>query len=262
VPGRRRWKVDILRNRPRKAAAVAMALQQTPGILAVEATPLTARLLVRYDPSLSGPEVEAAVYAALATPPLSLDAYRTWCRDHTVPSHAHTHTAHTHDASGPHTHEGDELSGYVRNLWLGGTVLAGLLGKRLFLGAGFLAGNPVVLALTTVTTLLLGIPFFWGALRAWSTRSGMTTDTLVSSATLASLVLRESATGLTVNWLLNLGEYLQTLTLQRTRQAIRALLPVGTEEVWVVQGTTETRQLLAAVRPGDLVAVYAGSISR
>jgi cation-transporting P-type ATPase C len=235
-----------------------MALEQTPGILAVEATPLTARLLVRYHPSLSVQAVEASVRAALATPSLSPAAYRTWCHAHTGPSHAHTHTGHSHDASGTHVHGDDELPGYVRNLWLGGTVLAGLLGKRLLLGTGFLAGNPVVLAVTTVTTLTLGLPFFRGALRAWSTRSGMTTDTLVSSATLASLILRESATGLTVNWLLNLGEYLQALTLQRTRQAIRALLTVETEEVWVVQETTETRQLLATVQPGDLVAVYAG----
>jgi cation-transporting P-type ATPase C len=64
---------------------------------------------------------------------------------------------------------------------------------------------------------------------------------------------------LTVNWLLNLGEYLQTLTLQRTRRAIRALLSTGEEEVWVVQDTVESRQPLTTVRPGDLVAVYAGT---
>ena len=173
--------------------------------------------------------------------------------------HAHAH--HTHAVGCTHEHDTHEhdMQGYVRNLWLGGTVLLGLLGKRLLFGSGFLSGHPVIMVITTTATLVLGLPFFRGALYSLRSRRGLTTDTLVSSATLASLVLRESVTGLTVNWLLNLGEYLQTLTLQRTRRAIRALLATGEDEVWIVQDTVESRQPLTAVRPGNLVAVYAGT---
>jgi manganese-transporting P-type ATPase C len=138
-------------------------------------------------------------------------------------------------------------------------VLLGLLGKRLLFGAGFLAGHPAIMVITTAATLVSGLPFFRGALRSLTNQGSLTTDTLVSSATLASLVLRESVTGLTVNWLLNLGEYLQTLTLQRARRAIRELLSTGEDEVWVVQVTGEVRQPLQAVQPGELVAVYAGT---
>src|SRR6266481_3816458 len=76
IPGRMRLQVEVLRDRPRKAAAVALALRQAPGILDVEATPRTARLLVRYDPRLPAIAVATLVRTALITPPLSLEAYR------------------------------------------------------------------------------------------------------------------------------------------------------------------------------------------
>jgi cation-transporting P-type ATPase C len=66
-------------------------------------------------------------------------------------------------------------------------------------------------------------------------------------------------TGLTVIWLLNLGEYLQAVTLQRTRRAIRALLTTGDDDVWGVTVDSEVKRPLHAVRPGDLIAVYAGA---
>jgi cation-transporting P-type ATPase C len=258
TPGRMRLQVEALRDRPRKAAAMAMALRQAPGILEVEATPRTARLLVRYDPRLPASAVATLVRTALITPPLSLQAYRA---QQTAKHHSQDHAQHAHAVSCTHDHDANEedMQGYVRNLWLGGTVLLGLLGKRLLFGSGFLAGHPAIMVITTTATLVSGLPFFRGALRSLTNRGGLTTDTLVSSATLASLVLRESVTGLTVNWLLNLGEYLQTLTLQRTRRAIRELLSTGEDEVWVVQVTGEVRQPLQAVRPSDLVAVYAGT---
>ena len=258
IPGRMRLQIEALRDRPRKAAAVALALRQVPGILSVEATPRTARLLVRYDPGLSVTTVTTLVRTALTAPPLSLEAYRA---QQAAEHHMEEHVHHTHAVGCTHDHDAHErdMHGYVRNLWLGGTVLLGLLGKRLLFGAGFLSGHPVIMVITATATLVLGLPFFRGALHSLTSRKGLTTDTLVSSATLASLVLRESVTGLTVNWLLNLGEYLQTLTLQRTRRAIRALLATGEDEVWIVQDTVESRQPLTAVRPGDLVAVYAGT---
>jgi ABC 3 transport family len=67
-----RWEAAGLRNRPRTAAAVAVALERMPGIVSVEATPRTGRLLVRYDANLTVEVitslVEAALYAAAPTP--------------------------------------------------------------------------------------------------------------------------------------------------------------------------------------------------
>jgi hypothetical protein len=74
VPGRIRWEVEALRNRPRKAAAVAMALRQMVGIHSVEATPLTGRLLVYHDIGLTAQEIAAMVQAALRTSALAYAA--------------------------------------------------------------------------------------------------------------------------------------------------------------------------------------------
>src|ERR671930_2102832 len=74
IPGRMRVQIEALRDRPRQAAAVALALRQAPGILEVAATPRTARLLVRYDSRLAATAVITLVREALLTPLLSPEA--------------------------------------------------------------------------------------------------------------------------------------------------------------------------------------------
>jgi cation-transporting P-type ATPase C len=216
---------------------------------------------VRYDADLTIQEITAMVLDALKTPALGPDARpaqrgssnRQYLAD--VLSHPGQSDGHAHD------HEVDDASirGQIRRLSLGGSVLFGLLIKRLVIGPGPLAAHPALLAITVIATLVSGLPFLRGAVNSMTRGSGVTTDTLVSSATVASLILRESVTGLTVIWLLNLGEYLQALTLRRTRRAIRALLSMGDDEVWLVMGTIEVRRHLHSIQPGDLVAVYAGA---
>ena len=86
--------------------------------------------------------------------------------------------------------------------------------------------------MATGVTVFTGYPFLRGALR--SLRSGRAgTDALVSAATVASLVLRENVVALTVLWLLNIGEYLQDLTLRRTRRAISDLLRGSQDTAWI-----------------------------
>jgi cation-transporting P-type ATPase C len=96
-----------------------------------------------------------------------------------------------------------------------------------------LAG-PWLTAIVGMCTLVTGWPFLKGAWHTLAERRRLTTDTLVSSATVASIFLGEGVTALTVIWLLNLGEYLQSVVLRRTRRAIRALLELEDTEVWLV----------------------------
>jgi cation-transporting P-type ATPase C len=46
-------------------------------------------------------------------------------------------------------------------------------------------------------------------------------------------VLRENIVALTVLWLLNIGEYLQDLTLRRSRRAISELLTGARTRTWI-----------------------------
>ena len=115
----------------------------------------------------------------------------------------------------------------------------------------------------TGVTIFTGYPFLRGALR--SLRSGKAgTDALVSAATVASLILRENVVALTVLWLLNIGEYLQDLTLRRTRRAISELLRGSQDTAWVrlTEGPgqsdagTEVQVPIDTVQIGDEVVVH------
>jgi ATP-binding cassette subfamily B protein len=57
IPGRQRWDVAALLNRPQVAKFVETRLQQQSGIGVVRANPVTGRLLVFHDTELSGEEV-------------------------------------------------------------------------------------------------------------------------------------------------------------------------------------------------------------
>ena len=114
---------------------------------------------------------------------------------------------------------------------IGGAALA-LLGVRRYVFARPPLLGPSGRVVATGVTIFTGYPFLRGALR--SLRSGKAgTDALVSAATVASLILRENVVALTVLWLLNIGEYLQDLTLRRTRRAISELLRGSQDTAWI-----------------------------
>ncbi|MET8541216.1 cation-translocating P-type ATPase [Kitasatospora sp. NPDC004799] len=150
----------------------------------------------------------------------------------------------------------DSTTGEVARLVVGGAVLALVALRRVLLrrpplvtrrGAGLLGA----------VTVFTGLPFFRGALRALVGRRSPGTDSLVTAATVISLLLRENVVALTVLWLLNIGEFLQTLTLRRTRRAIEDLLAIGEERVWLVREEgVEVEVALEQVAVGDVVAVY------
>ena len=151
-------------------------------------------------------------------------------------------------------------------------AVAALTVVRLFGGPLALASPPVAI-LATGAALLVGIPTFVGGLRPLLGLRPPEIDTLITTATFASLLLGEAVTGLVVVWLIALGELVEELTLQRTRRAIADLLSVGEEWVWVEVGASggatagartgrrggrEVRVRREEVQPGAVVVVHAG----
>ncbi|MBV8358510.1 MAG: cation-translocating P-type ATPase, partial [Deltaproteobacteria bacterium] len=249
----------MLWRQPQRAAAAEMALARIAGIRSTVANPLTGSLLVYYDPPLTSTEVERLVLEVLASWPVRTSTYQA-VRDQTTlgspdrVAEDREQRTNGHD----HDHGSEHLDGQVRNLFIGGAVLVGLLAVNVLPGLGSLAVHPLMFGLTSVATLVSGYSFFRGAWRSLTRQGSLTTDALVSSATLASLALGESGTALVVIWLLNLGEYLEQRMLQRARRAIRALLEEEEKEVWLVLDETEISQPLAVVRKGDIIAAHAG----
>lgn len=225
--GRARLTVPWLRDRPGCAGLVDDRLTGLSGFRALRVFPRTGSVVVWMDPA--GLDVDALVAALEEEPPQSVPAKPT--------------------RSAP-----DSSTGEVARLVIGGAVLAVVAVRRLLARPRIGVGSSGVLGAITVFT---GLPFFRGALRTMRGRSSPGTDTLVTAATVISLILRENVVALTVLWLLNIGEFLQTLTLRRTRRAIEDLLTIGEERVRLVgEDGAETEVPLDQLEPGDTVAVY------
>ncbi|HEX9337845.1 MAG TPA: cation-translocating P-type ATPase, partial [Pseudonocardiaceae bacterium] len=144
----------------------------------------------------------------------------------------------------------------LARLVAGGAALALLGVRRYGLRRPALLG-PASRTVATGVTIFTGYPFLRGALRSLAGGRGAGTDALVSAATVASLVLRENVVALTVLWLLNIGEYLQDLTLRRSRRAVSELLAGTQTRTWL--RTTEGTEIqvdIADLDIGDEVIVH------
>ena len=232
--GRMRVQVEWVRSNSRRAVAVEEAVAEQNGVRAVHAYPRTGSVVVWYSPRRCD---RSSVLAAIS-------------------GAAHV-AAELIPARAPHSSEIRNTD--VLRMVIGGAALA-LLGVRRYVFA-----RPPLLApsgrlVASGVTIFTGYPFLRGALR--SLRSGRAgTDALVSAATVASLILRENVVALTVLWLLNIGEYLQDLTLRRTRRAISELLRGSQDTAWIrltdgPQAGTEIQVPIDTVQIGDEVVVH------
>ena len=205
--GRMRLIVPALTGSLARAVAVEDLLTAIPGVRAAHAYPRTASVVIWY----AGGRVDHDTLFDAVERGTSVSLSATVDR---IP------------------HSAEVSSGDVIRMAVGGTALL-LLGIRRY---GFSRPpmlGPTSRVVASGVTIFTGYPFLKGALRSLSGRKAAGTDALVSAATIASLLLRENVVALTVLWLLNIGEYLQDLTLRRTRRAISALLAGSQDTAWV-----------------------------
>lgn len=232
--GRMRLRVPWVRANPRRAVAVEEAVAKQHGVRVVHAYPRTGSVVVWYSPTRCD---RSAVLAAVN------DAAQV--------------AAELIPARAPHSSEIRNAD--VLRMVIGGAALA-LLGVRRYVFARPPLLGPTGRLAATGVTVFTGYPFLRGALR--SLRSGRAgTDALVSAATVASLILRENVVALTVLWLLNIGEYLQDLTLRRTRRAISDLLRGSQDTAWIrltdgPEAGTEVQVPIDTLQIGDEVVVH------
>ncbi|MEQ4521604.1 heavy metal translocating P-type ATPase [Nocardioides kribbensis] len=230
--GRARYRVAGLTASPARAVAVEDAVEQVAGVRAVHAYPRTGSVVVWFRPdACEDAEVRAAIAGAVRQVAPGAVALR-------APRSA------------------DVANGDLTRMVVGGLALVLLGGRRYVLRRPPVLG-PTSRTLATGVTIFTGYPFLRGALRSLGGGRGAGTDALVSAATVASLLLRENVVALTVLWLLNIGEYLQDLTLRRTRRAIHDLLSGTQSEAWVRDADGSERLVdIDTLRVGDHVVVH------
>lgn len=229
--GRLRVILPWMRHSPARAVAVESVVEVVHGVRAVHAYPRSASLVVWFSPN----RVDAsAIIRALADVP-DVDA-------HAVPARA--------------PYSSDVSTGDLARMAIGGAALL-LLGVRRYVFRQPPMLGPGSRTFATGVTIITGYPFLKGAVRSLTKSRVGGTDTLVSAATVASLLLRENVVALTVLWLLNIGEYLQDLTLRRTRRAISDLLSGAQDTTWIrtIDGE-EIRVDIDTVRVGDHVVIH------
>jgi manganese/zinc-transporting P-type ATPase C len=227
--GRMRVHVPWVRSNSRRAVAVEEAVDKQNGVRAVHAYPHTGSIVVWYSPKRCDRE---AVLAAITS------------AEHVAAELIPARTPRSSDVRNTE----------VLRMVIGGTALA-LLGVRRYIFQRPPLLGPSGQLVATGATVFMGYPFLRGALR--SLRSGRAgTDALVTAATVASLVLRENVVALTVLWLLNIGEYLQDLTLRRTRRAISDLLRGTADTAWIRVDGNEVQVPIDTIEIGDDVVIH------
>src|SRR5262245_16528236 len=224
LPQRLRVEVPEVLGDEARARGLALALAALPGVTGATVSALTGRALLHF-----GAPVEALepVLRAVA------DAAA-----HAEPVEAPPPGAAAEPGEAP-----------LQRDWLrviaGGAAVAALTLVRVVGGPLALAAPPVAV-LATGAALLVGLPTFVSGLRPLLGLRPSAIDTLITTATFASLLLGEGVTGLVVVWLIALGELVEELTLQRTRRAIADLLSVGEEWVWVALDAADAGQAAGA----------------
>ncbi len=229
--GRARFLSARLRGHTAQAVAVEDALDHVAGVRQAHAYPRTGSVVVWYDPTRCRcDELARAIDRGLAADPTTTMA-RT-------------------------PRSADVRNADLARLVVGGAALAALGVRRYGFRRPPILG-PTSRTVATGVTIFTGYPFLRGALRSLTGGRGVGTDALVSAATVASLVLRENVVALTVLWLLNIGEYLQDLTLRRSRRAVSELLAGTQTRTWLrTADGTEIQVDIAQLEIGDDVIVH------
>ncbi|HLM46772.1 MAG TPA: cation-translocating P-type ATPase, partial [Myxococcaceae bacterium] len=255
-----------MKGRSRLARALEHDASHLPGVERAQVNPLTGGVLLFWRGEAPPTEALArAVESLLARPEPPPEEAQGTPHVHEL-SGKHTDTegvpGHHHHHDNPYEltkEESDAVErGHILRLMIGGAVLTLVLVRKLLVTRKSAPNSGPLTAVAGVVTLITGYPFFKGGVRSLARPSHIDTDTLVTVATLASLVLRENVPALVVIWLLNLGEYLRFLTLRRSRQAIEELLSLGEDEVFVWVDGKEVKRPLSEVRVGQTVAFYQG----
>ena len=229
--GRIRLHVPWIASNGVRAVAVEESVDTTAGVRAVHAYPRTASVVVWYSPTRCDRKALLQAIVAARDTPAALLPVR-------APRSA------------------DVANADVLRMVIGGVALA-LLGTRRYVFARPPLLGPTSRLIATGATIVTGYPFLRGALRSLRGGRSVGTDALVSAATVASLILRENVVALTVLWLLNIGEYLQDLTLRRTRRAIADLLRGTEDTAWIrtAEGT-EIQVGIDTLATGDEVVIH------
>lgn len=243
LPGRLRLAVPNLKGNHQMAAIISSQLSQISGVTDVKASSITGRVLVYYNPAridhnsiiICLDEIKNGIVSSGKLQTRSSTASLALFREA----------------------EDLPLGRQLLQVIFSGAVLLLLFFKHRIFGRSALSYSRQLFHLAAITTIVTGYPIFFNGVQYLTTRGRINYD-LIIGVTTALLILRESFTGLLITWIINLSELLQTLNLVRANQAIREIVGIWPEDVWLLIDGTEVSVPVNRVMPGDIAVVHPG----
>ena len=249
LPGRLRIRIKGLKGNRYYAEFIEKTLQKNLSIFSVTANSITGKVLILFDPRYSSQEkllqdmvvTVQLITSRLAASKMQEPAKATIKEDREV-----------------FEPEDLPIESQVTKVTLSGGVLLALALKRALFGKSRLSSMPRVGNLAAITTIATGYPIFRSGLESLIKKHKLNNDLLISAATVVSLLLKESITGLVVVWLVNLSTLFQSMTLDKSRRAIKEMLQGNEETAWLEVNGTEISVPIDTLEKNDMVAVHIG----
>ncbi|WP_318556212.1 cation-translocating P-type ATPase [Geobacter anodireducens] len=216
------------------ARHVERAIRSVPGVVSLELLLSARKAVVRLDPLQTGPdEVRTAVENA-------------------------GYTVEREDEAPP---VASPLSGFSRRVLVlfgvvfGAVLFVVVIGE--WLGLFETATTKVPWPLWLVAILAGGWPVFSGVVKA-TFRKRVTSHTLMTLGALAAMAVGEWAAAVIVVFFMRVGEYVETFTAERARQALKELTALAPRTARVEREGAEVEVPVAQVRVGETVVVRPG----
>ena len=252
LPGRIRISINGLRGNRPFAASLAKTLRRHDHIYYVKANSQTGKALILFDKNALSQEdlilkVKKDIYYILQKV-AAIDVKQKWMQGRTM-------LKRKNEAFEP---EDIPLGYQVAQVVITGGILLGLMLKRCFFKKSLTASSVKLNLLAGLTTIVAGYPIIRSGLETLVTRKKLNNDLLISTVTIVSLLLRENITGLVVVWLVNLSTLFQTLTLEKSRKAIREMLQGKEENAWIEVDNTVISIPVENVEVGNTVLCFIG----
>lgn len=238
LPGRIRVYHPKIKYNPNLAVQIEASLRAQTGIQECKANPKSGKILIKYDRTMTSPEV--------LWPVLQDKSYDT-----RQPPKACQRAKRK-----PFEVEDVSVPTQVALVVIGGLALLYQLVRQMFRPAAF---SLHMARQAGFITLVTAFPILRSGVENLFLRRIFNNELLIGTAIVLSVLLREGATGLVVVWLVNLSTLIETLTLDKSRRTIRGMLEGSQKDAWLVVDGQEILVPIAQLKQDDTVSVKLGS---
>jgi heavy metal translocating P-type ATPase len=249
LPGRIRVRIKGLQDNKKLARSIERTFRINPQVGGIKANSVTGKALIIFDPN----HVTEKELLKELTRSIQYICEKIRLRMETVPKAAE-------EGREMKVYEPEDLPLRTQYTQVIGTgiVLVFLLLKRILWGKSAGAASSFVHTVAAVTTIITGYPILRSGVDHLLVKKKLNNDFLISAATVVSLLMKESITGLVVVWLVNLSTLFQTLTIDKSRKAIRDMLQGKEQTAWLEVDGTLVAVPIESLQTGDIVACHVG----